>query len=319
MYQITPMNSHDIPQALTIWHNQFESYCYNDSFPRFFPGGEETVAQYLAEQIEKGNAIVARHDTAVVGYMAWMTFDFHGERTAFLPIVGNAAVAEDENAIFHALYAAASQIWVCDNRFNHLWMTFFDDISLQNMLYDIGFGSYVIDACQKTSPKSPPSPSAYQITPVTLAHADALLSLANDSEENLSRPPIFLIRKPWAKDKIISLIATMPLYVAWDNDLMVGLLSFDVNQDYDLEYLTSPTSARISGIGAYVRPEYRNKGIGKQLVQQACDHCYRAGKSFFHVSFESANPDAIRFWPKHFRPAIRSVRRTINKDANTVL
>ena len=37
--------------------------------------------------------------------------------------------------------------------------------------------------------------------------------------------------------------------------------------------------------------------------------------SYTHlVSFETANPDAVHFWPKYFKPAIHSVRRTINKD-----
>lgn len=44
---------------------------------------------------------------------------------------------------------------------------------------------------------------------------------------------------------------------------------------------------------------------------------HEKGRPYLHVSFETANPNAIRFWPKYFKPAIRSVRRTINKDADT--
>ena len=318
MFKINPMKTDDIPQALTIWHNQFDRYCKNNSFPDFWAGGKETMEQYLLHQIDSGNAIVARNNADIVGYMAWMHFDFHSERTAFLPIVGNAAVAENENDIFHSLYLSASEKWVRDNRFNHLWMTFFDDISLKDMLYDIGFGSYVIDACQRTYPNKLASTSAYKITEVTEADADAVLVLANDSEKNLFQPPIFLTRDIWAKEDIVRLINDQQIYAAWDNDLMIGVISFDINQKHHFEHLTCTDSAYIGGIGAYIRPEYRAKGIGKQLLQQVFDYCCKVGKLFLHVSFESANPDAIRFWPKHFKPSIRSVRRTVNKDANIV-
>lgn len=277
------------------------------------------MKQYLLQQIEKGNAIVAVEDEIIIGYMAWMCFDFHNERTAFLPIIGSAAISEDENAIYHALYLVASQKWVQDSRFNHLWMTFYDDTELKDMLYDIGFGSYVIDACQRTYPNALHPKANYKIARAVEADVDAVLELGNDSEKNLFNPPIFLVRELWQREEIVRLINEQQVFAAWDNGRMIGLISFDINQKHHFECLTCTDSAKIGGIGAYIRPEYRRKGIGTQLLQQAFHYCDQVGKPFLHVSFESANPDAIRFWPKYFKPAIRSVRRTVNKDANTML
>ncbi len=87
MYQIVQMKNEDIPCALEIWHTQFVKYCGNGISPDFWIGEKETVKSYLFKQIEKGNAIVAKMNEMVVGYMAWMYFDFHNERTAFCPIV----------------------------------------------------------------------------------------------------------------------------------------------------------------------------------------------------------------------------------------
>ena len=95
------------------------------------------------------------------------------------------------------------------------------------------------------------------------------------------------------------------------------MMSVNINQKHHFEHLTITDSA--GSLCAYIRPEYRGKGVGTQLLQKVCEYCKKNGKPFLHVSFESANPDAIRFWPKHFKPAIRSVRRTVNKDANTVV
>ena len=63
----------------------------SSSFPDFWDGGKETIESYLIQQIEKGDAIAAKTDKTIVGYMAWMCFDFHNEKTAFCPIVGHAA------------------------------------------------------------------------------------------------------------------------------------------------------------------------------------------------------------------------------------
>ena len=91
MFTIAPMEKKDITEAVKIWGAQFYRYCHCDDFPDFFSGGKETIEQYLLQRIDEGNAIAATKEGSLAGYMAWMYFDFHKERTAFLPIVGNAA------------------------------------------------------------------------------------------------------------------------------------------------------------------------------------------------------------------------------------
>jgi len=207
MDKIIPMKKEDIPQAMAIWHGQFAKYCSNDSFPDFWDGGKETLESYLIQQIEKGNAITVKTGEIIVGYMAWMCIDFHNEKTAFCPIVGHAALEENEKSIYHALYTASSQKWVQDNRFNHLWMTFYDDIELKDVLYDIGFGSYVIDACQKVSQNMLQANCPYRITRAVSDDADALLKLNNELNQYLLDSPIFLKIKEYSRDYIVQIIS----------------------------------------------------------------------------------------------------------------
>ena len=115
----------------------------------------------------------------------------------------------------------------------------------------------------------------------------------------------------------MELIRSSYALLAWDNDKIAGAMSFTINQEFHFERLTTPNSSCIKGIGAFIHPDYRRKGIGIALLENAFAFCNEKGKSHLHVSFESANPNAMQFWPKYFKPAIRSVRRTINKDANT--
>lgn len=317
MIKIVTMNSTDIAEAVKLWEVQFSRYCRCNAFPDFLSGGKETIEKYLLRQIEEENAIVARKDDNVVGYMAWMYFDFHRERSAFLPTVGNAAVVENENAIYLEMYLTASEKWVRDNRFNHLWMAFYDDTELKDMLYDLGFGSYAISACQKTHPHTLSTTSNWKVTSATSADIDAVLELENASERNLFSPPIFLVRNAWQREDVIRLFNEDQVFVAWDDNRIIGVLNFEINQQYHFERLTTQESA--GSLGAYIVPEYRGRGVGTRLLQEAFNFCHNAGKRFLHVSFESANPDGSRFWPKYFKPAIRSVRRTVNKDANTII
>ena len=134
MVQIVQMQKKDIPCAIEIWHNLFLKYCDHDIFPDFFPGGKETIESSLLTQIEKENALLAKDGNQIVGFIAWLYICFHNEETAFCPTVGHAALLEDEEAIYYALYAAAAQKWVSDQKFNHLWMIYNDDIELKNIL-----------------------------------------------------------------------------------------------------------------------------------------------------------------------------------------
>ena len=121
MLKIVSLEKKDITEAVKVWGAQFYRYYHCNDIPDFFKSGKETIEKYLLKQIEEGNAIAAKKDDSLAGYMAWMYFDFHKERSAFLPTVGNAA---NENAIFHEMYLVASKKWIQDDRFNHLWMTF---------------------------------------------------------------------------------------------------------------------------------------------------------------------------------------------------
>lgn len=316
MYQIVQMKNEDIPCVLEIWHTQFIKYCSYGLFPDFWIGGKETIESYLLKQIEKGNAIVAKMNEMIVGYMAWMYFDFHKERTAFCPIVGHATLFDNKEKIYLQLYNASSKKWVQDNRFNHLWMTFYDDIHLKNMLYNIGFGSYVIDACQKILPNMFQVNCPFRITKAVSNDVDVLLKLANETTKYYSDAPIFLRREEFSRDHITQIINQEHAFIAWDNDNMIGVMSFSINQGYHFERLTSVESSYICDIGAYIKSDYRGKGLGTGLLKEVFDYCLKIDKPFIHVSYETANPNASEFWPKYFKPVIRSVRRTINKDAN---
>jgi len=311
------MKKEEISPAIQIWHNQYKKYCSRDIFPDFWDGGRKEIESYLLIQLEKGNAIVAKKDEAIAGFMAWMYIDFHGEKSAFCPTVSHAAIEGDKEQVYRVIYNYASQKWVENNTFNHLWMFFENDRTLKNILYDIGFGSHVVDACQKTSEFTLQIDCPYRVSKATPEDADLLFSLVEESRRYYLDAPIFLKRNVYTKESLLSIIKRSDVFIAWDNSVPVGMINIVLSKRYNIETLAGIGSGEIGDLGAYIKPEYRGKGIGTRLLKEVFDHCRNASIPYVHLSYETANPYANRFWRKYFKPIILSVRRTVNKDANS--
>ncbi|MBD5130080.1 MAG: GNAT family N-acetyltransferase [Ruminococcaceae bacterium] len=315
MYKIIKMKKEDIPELIGLWQNQYTKYCDSTVVPNFLSGGEKSIMMYLENQIDNGNAIVSKKGDDIIGYIAWTYFDFHSERSAFCPIIGHAAIEEDRRTIYHELYNYAAQIWVDDNRFNHLLMIYNDDHALKDMLYDIGFGSHVIDAYTNTQRSVSEISSKYKIS-AAYSDAEMLLELIKESVGFYIGSPIFLKRSVYELNDVIEMIKNDNLFVVWDNNTPIGIMNLSVQTGYNIENLTSPNTGLISKAGAYIKPEYRGMGIGKCLLNEVMKRCAEKNIQYLHVCFETANPFANIFWRKHFRPIILSVRRTVNKDVN---
>ena len=316
MYKISKMKKEEIPELIEMWHNQYLKCCNSEVIPDFMSGGEKSIILYLENQINQGNAIVLIKEDVIIGYIAWIYFDFHNEKSAFCPIIGHASIEEDSQTIYHTLYNYAAQKWVDDNRYNHLWMIFNDNRTLKDMLYDIGFGSHVIDAYTKVQRSVCQAISKYKISMATYSDAEILLELIEDSVSYYLNSPIFLKRSTYELNDVIDIIKTNHLLVVWNNDTPIGFMNLSVQTGYNIENLASTNTGMISKVGAYIKPEYRGLGIGKCLLNEVINYCAEKNIKYLHVSFETANPFANIFWRKHLKPMILSVRRTVNKDIN---
>ena len=313
--EIVSMKMEHLGSALSLWHAQFLRHL-GGAFPDFFPGGEAAARAFLSERIERGDALAAIRDDRLAGYLVWKYFNFHGEASAFCPTIGHAADADGEAGLYRALYREASGRWVADGKFNHLWMIFYDDEVLKDALYELGFGSYVIDACRRVEVPAPVADGPFRISEAGPNDLEILLRLAEESRGYYLGAPLFLRRRRLSADDLTQMLRDYRVLLAWDGERPVGVLSFTLDPGLDCEQLTGPGSAQITGLGAYVAPECRGRGAGAQLVHAMLTLSAENGKPWAHVCYESANPFASRFWPRYFRPAIRSVRRTVNKDAN---
>ncbi len=81
-------------------------------------------------------------------------------------------------------------------------MFFHDDSVLKKMLYDIGFGSHVIDACQKASETTLQIDCPYKTSKAVPADPVLLFDLAEESRNYYLNAPIFLKRNVYTKEAL---------------------------------------------------------------------------------------------------------------------
>jgi GNAT superfamily N-acetyltransferase len=181
----------------------------------------------------------------------------------------------------------------------------------------LGFGSYVVDAYAQPNKIEDGFECPYQIWLAEVQHLKDLKKLYHESLRYYKAAPLFLKREPDTTEYIKEMIEAFNIYIAWDGNKMIGFVQVSTATKNDPETLVTRKCGLIEGLGIYIKPEYRGKLLGISLLNDAFDYCDENSLDFLHVDFETANPYGNKFWRKHFKPMTMSVRRTVNKDANT--
>jgi N-acetylglutamate synthase-like GNAT family acetyltransferase len=313
--QISKMQDLDINEAEKIWVSQYQLYCDHKDFPPYWKQDTEMLGKFLSRKIENQSAIIAKLDNRVVGFLTYDEFPFNGEKTIFCPAIGHAAVEEYKESVYLALYTSISQEWVNKNIFNHMWTIFFNDEKLKKVLFDLGYGSYLIDAFNDCSIKSSEK-SICDIRKATTNDKDALYKLIKESNQYYASAPLFLKRDEVTYEDIQEILSKNNVFVAWNQEIPVGFINISIAKDNNFIDLSTKNCGLIDEIGAYIKPEYRSKKIGLELLKTANDYCRQGETQHIHVDFETANLYANKFWKKYFTPMLLSMRRTINKNIN---
>jgi len=314
--RIYKMNESDINQAADIWQG-----CYNkcssgnESFPSYWKTSTTELKDFLKQKVKDGSAIAAEADGKIIGYLAFDAFNFNGEESAFCPSIGHAVIDDYADKVYLLLYQAAAKDWVSRNIFNHMWTINYNDTRLKNSLYDLGFGSYLIDAFARTDVKLDAA-SSYEIRKASPNDTEILYSLVEESRMYYASSPLFLKRDPYSIDDISQIINNGNVFIAFDNNIPVGFINLSVPNENNCIDLSVANCGMIDEIGAYIKPEHRGNNLGKDLLKNVFNHCASNNIELVHVDFETANLFANKFWKKYFSPVLLSVRRTVNKNIN---
>lgn len=310
------MQESEITQAIKIWEQQYERYCSNSKpYPDYWRKGTREIKEFLNRKVQDQTAIVVKLDNKLIGYLTYDEFPFNGENSVFCPAIAHAALEEYKKEAYLLLYRDISEEWVSRNIFNHMWTINYNDTELRDILFGLGFGSYLIDAFSCTDNRIK-SNSASLIKRAEEQDVEILYDLVEESREYYSSSPLFLKRDQYSKDDILQIIEKNNVFIAWENGIAVGFINISISHCNNIIDLSVSNSGLIDEIGVYIKLDYREKGIGKELLGKAIENCNTNNIQTIHVDFETANIYANKFWRKYFEPMLLSVRRTINKNIN---
>lgn len=315
--QISDMRKEDVDQAVKLWVLQYRIYCNREEFPQYWITNTMEIKHVLESQIQNHAAVIAKQGDKIVGFMGFYVFDFHNEKTALCNVTSHAVEETGKEQIYLALYKHISKRWIEENIFNHLWMFFSQDIRLNTFLYDMGYGSYVVDSYSRLKTVDTMQECPYQIRLATLNDLPIMQPLVDESVRYYEMEPLFLKRDSVSSEKLCELIERDNIFIACDGDKIIGFMNINRATENDSENLSVINCGLIDELGAYIKPEYRGNKLGVYLLNAVVGYCRDNSIDLIHVDFESANPFANKFWRKYFTPMISSVRRTVNKDANT--
>jgi len=316
-YEISRMQKDDIDQSIEIWLNQYNLYCSGSEFPEYWRTKTVELQSFLEKKVESKSAIVAKSNNSIAGFLGYDIFPFNGEKSVFCPAIAHSAIEENKESVYLTLYKYISQEWVNDNIFNHMWIIFFNDTELRNILFDLEYGSYVIDAFSSLNIRSS-NESKYIVRKASIEDIDPLYELVEDSLEYYRSAPLFLRRDRMSKEDIIEIVSNNNAFLAFDNDSLIGFINLSISKSNNVIDMSVNNCGLIDEIGAYIRPEYRGKGIGRELLIRVSECCRGNNISCVHVDFETANLYGNKFWRKYFSPMLLSMRRTINKNINDI-
>jgi GNAT superfamily N-acetyltransferase len=140
--------------------------------------------------------------------------------------------------------------------------------------------------------------------------------LVEESRHFYRGPPIFLARGKAERRTYEDLIRSSEaaVFIAEHDGRLVGFMGVKRSDGDDAFTLADRGTGTMGGLGAYIQSSFRGRGVGPRLLSHAVEWCREQRMGRIHVDYESANPYASGFWPKHFTPAMYSVRRRVNPD-----
>jgi ribosomal protein S18 acetylase RimI-like enzyme len=311
--EILPLDPAFLPQAAALFGEKFKRLrqavtCVPDRLQE-----PQLVIDRLAFLVDNYPAFMALDGGRLVGYLAaWLVDDFRGagRKAAYSPEWGHAALPGQEHLVYKALYRPAAGRWAESGCQMHAITLLADDHMAEKIWFWNGFGLVVVDAVRSTGPLGIPSSSPISFHKASMDDIPILCALDEEHWRHYTRSPIFMAPRPgWNADQAGAFLARPQnnVWLALDGSSPAGFIRFAAMERDSVDILDAESVIYISG--AYVRPDYRGRGIATHLLDRALQDYARQSFTCCSVDFESANPEAASFWPRYFEPVCYSLLR----------
>ena len=311
--EITPLTKELLPSAADLFVQSFqEQRLATPALPDRMEHPHEVIKK-LEILLTRGTGLAALEDGRLAGFLGWLLVDnFRNtpRRGAYSPEWGHAALPGSKQGIYRALYRAVAQEWARAGSSVHAISLLASDREAVQAWFWNGFGLTVVDAVRPLQPFLSPSDSGLEIRRAGPEDVELIAALDAEHWQHYTRPPIFMVPQPSLDPAKAAEFLARPknsLWLALDGSETAGFMRFDGYEVDGVEVIRSETGVFISG--AYVRPQYRGRGVAASILDAALRYYDLQGLRFCSLNFESFNPEAASFWMRYFQPVCLSLTR----------
>lgn len=278
------------------------------------------VAGCLRGMAQAGMALAALLDGRVAACLGWYVIPrFRGtaQTAAYCPEFAHAA-EDDALRLYEALYVQAATRWTDAGCGTHALTLYARDRALEQWLYSRGFGLAVVDAIAGIEPLRAAArrpADGLCCRRATLDDVPAILDLDRALCAHLHQPHIGMpLHTPRDAAEQAAFLGRgqNSVWLACDADPPTapsGLLRFEVPCTGAVTCVRSADTVAISG--AFVRGARRARGVARTLLDAGLAHYQERSFARCSVDWESFNPEAHHFWPRHFTPVCHSLIRHV--------
>lgn len=283
--------------------------------PRY--ANQEALLPMLVKLVDAGPAVAAFQQGRLVGFMtAWLIPSFRGLRSVISPELGNAAELGDSARIYEQMYAHIAAAWVADGYTTHLVGMLANDRKGIEAWRWLGFGMFATDAIRDLAPVAEDISEDIEILRADTEHLEAILQLEHGLAHHLAASPVFLVdAEPSSRDEGQRYLKDRN-YAYWlalrDNRPVAYLRIGPASEDASTIIYDEETA---SVTGAFTEPAARGGGVAAALLDRALAWARKAGYIRCAVDFEPMNPQARRFWLRHFTEVCSFYVRHIDRRA----
>ena len=267
--------------------------------------------ELLAGFLRADRCLVALEDGRMVGYLGWREYEsFRGvpSRAAYSPEFGHAAARGREVEAYRALYRAASGRWFDAGCRIHCLTDLAGDASLARFWFASGFGELGQDALRPLpgppvldSPTRPVTGRDLRVRAAGAADIPALARLDAEHVRHYADPPVLMVPQHPETEADLSAFLAQPPNAYWLVEAAgepQGFLRFEAESHGAARISLAPDTISITG--AFVRPAWRARGAATAMLAGAVAHHAAQGFQRMAVDYETINPEALAFWPRHF-------------------
>ena len=262
----------------------------------------------LGVAIFEGSSLVGFLCGAGVWENAW---EITGVNHIFSPMGANGTIREGRAQIYAAMYQAVAEKWVRAGAASHGISLYAHDKEAQEQFFRYGFGMRCIDAIRGIDEIDVSECEGYEFSELKTKEVPEIFPLENEQLESYLDSPFFMYREKESEAGYLQNFNHDSVYfiARFEGKIVAYIMA-----SHDGETFIKDTPGYIHAGGAYCLPEFRRKGISRQLLNMLVKKLKSQGYAHLGVDFESFNPLGAGFWLKYFTAYTHSVVRRIDES-----